>query len=195
MLLDFGKPAQMTISLTMELFGFRKAALDGLFSSLVDTRSDLRVSEFVCFILVVLPYVTPQALGLLLLGQARFSSRAACASAVFASVFPVAVSVGSHVFEVVPFGTNVYVPFFQINKLVFPVLPFLLTAAPVSHRRVYFHIVQILAYGRRVESRIQAHRKRLEAELAYLVPQPVKIGLYIVYVSRRDIRIRYDIVP
>ena len=41
LLFDFGKPAHTAISLTVELFGLRKASLDGLFSAFVDLSSDI----------------------------------------------------------------------------------------------------------------------------------------------------------
>ena len=146
LLLDFGKPSHTAVSLSVQLFGFRKAALDSLFSAAIDFLSNIGMGEIVCFILEVLPYMTSQALGLLLFGQAFFPSWTVRTSAVFALVFPVAVPVCRHVFEVVPFGTYVYVPFLQVNEFVFPVLPLLLTASSISHRGVYSHIVKVFAY-------------------------------------------------
>ena len=146
LLLDFGKPSHTAVSLSVQLFGFRKAALDGLFSAFVDLSSDIRMCELIRFILEFLPYMTSQALGLLLCCKALFPSWTVRTSAVFALVFLVAVPVCRHVFEVVPFGTYVYVPFLQVNEFKFPVLPLLLTASSISHRGVYSHIVKVFAY-------------------------------------------------
>ena len=70
LLLDFGKPSHTAVSLSVQLFGFRKAALDSLFSATADLLSNIGIGEIVCFILEVLPYMMSQALGLLLFGQA-----------------------------------------------------------------------------------------------------------------------------
>ena len=58
LLLDFGKPAHTAIALSMQLFGFGKAALDGFFSAFVNLLSNIGMCEFVCLILVILPNMT-----------------------------------------------------------------------------------------------------------------------------------------
>jgi hypothetical protein len=76
LLFDFGKPAHAAVSLTVELFGLRKASLNGLFSAFIDLLSDIGMCKLIRFILEVLPYVSSQALGLLLCCKAFFPSRA-----------------------------------------------------------------------------------------------------------------------
>ena len=59
LLFHFGKPSHSAVSCSVQFFGFCKAAFDGFFSPFIDLWSGLAVSESVCFILEILPCMTP----------------------------------------------------------------------------------------------------------------------------------------
>ena len=59
LLFHFGKPSHSAVSCSVQFFGFRRTAFDGFFSPFTDPWSGLAVSESVCFILEILPCMTP----------------------------------------------------------------------------------------------------------------------------------------